>query len=167
MNKDYIVLSFEGQRLSSLDKDKLEKILSRIASVVILNMEVDPKNVNITTLTEEELITSTISHINEKSTDVRIKKELTAEDKAIIFICTKYNKDNVNFKRREFLNDLLKSMTGSDKKLLNAVKILGNPAFTYDYIVHERTSSTENIIVKYHFTKQLYAQIRMAYDLIL
>lgn len=167
MNKDYIVLSFKGQRLSSINEDKLEKILTKIASVVILNMEVDPKNVDITTLTEEELVASAVSHINEKSAGLCTKKELSAEDNAIIFICTKYNKDGTNFKRREFLNDLLKSMTGSDKKLINAVKILGNPAFTYDYIVHERTSSVENVIAKYHFTKQLYTQIRMAYDLIL
>lgn len=43
MNKDYIVLSIQGQRLSTISEEKLQKILAKIGSIIVFNIEVEPK----------------------------------------------------------------------------------------------------------------------------
>ena len=43
MNKDYIVLSIQGQRLSTIPEEKLQEILARIGSIIVFNIGVEPE----------------------------------------------------------------------------------------------------------------------------
>ena len=161
MNKDYIVLSIQGQRLSTISEEKLQKILARIGSIIVFNMEVEPKNIEATILTEEELVKTSIANT------IKVKQheeKQTAEKAAVIYICEKFI-NNREFDRYQFITSLLKNASSKkDKALLNAVTIIANPSLDYDDIVNQCGVDT---VTKYGFTRPVYQQVKMAYSLII
>lgn len=161
MNKDYIVLSIQGQRLNTLPEEKLQKILAKIASVIVLNIEVEPRNVRAILLTEEELLKTSIA---QHAVEVEQHEERQiAEKAAVIYICEKFIK-NREFNRYDFIKSLLESASSNDKALLNAVTIIANPSMDYaDFI----KKCGEGVVVKYGFTRPVYQQVKMAYSLII
>lgn len=162
MNKDYIVLSIQGQRLNTLPEEKLQKILAKIASVIVLNIEVEPRDVRAILLTEEELLkTSIAQHAAEVE---QHEEKQTAEKAAVIYICEKFM-DNRKFNRYDFIKSLLESSSSKkDRALLNAVTIIANPSFEYTDIVDR---CGVDIVTKYGFTIPVYQQVKMAYSLII
>lgn len=161
MNKDYIVLSIQGQRLSTISEEKLQKILARIGSIIVFNIEVEPKNVKATVLTEEELVKNSIAHTIEIK---QHEEKQIAEKAAVIYICEKFI-NNREFDRYQFITSLLKNASSKkDKALLNAVTIIANPSLDYDDIVNQCGVDT---VTKYGFTRPVYQQVKMAYSLII
>ena len=161
MNKDYIVLSIQGQRLSTISEEKLQEILARIGSIIVFNIGVEPENVEATILTEEELVKTSIANT------IKVKqneKKQTAEKAAVIYICEKFI-NNCVFDRYKFITSLLKDASSKkDKALLNAVTIIANPSMEYSNIVDQCGVDTEK---KYGFTAFVYQQVKMAYSLII
>lgn len=161
MNKDYIVLSIQGQRLSTIPEEKLQKILARIGSIIVFNIGVEPENVEATILTEEELVKTSIANT------IKVKqneKKQTAEKAAVIYICEKFI-NNCVFDRYKFIASLLKDASSKkDKALLNAVTIIANPSMEYSNIVDQCGVDT---VKKYGFTAFVYQQVKMAYSLII
>lgn len=161
MNKDYIVLSIQGQRLSTIPEEKLQKILAKIGSIIVFNIEVEPKNVRATVLTEEELVKASIAHTIEVKPH---EEKQIAEKAAVIYICEKFI-NNREFDRYKFITSLLKNASSKkDKALLNAVTIIANPSLDYDDIVNQCGVDT---VTKYGFTRPVYQQVKMAYSLII
>lgn len=161
MNKDYIVLSIQGQRLSTIPEEKLQKILAKIGSIIVFNIEVEPKNVRATVLTEEELVKASIAHTIEIKPH---EEKQVAEKAAVIYICEKFI-NNREFDRYKFITSLLKNASSKkDKALLNAVTIIANPSLDYDDIVNQCGVDT---VTKYGFTRPVYQQVKMAYSLII
>lgn len=161
MNKDYIVLSIQGQRLNTLPEEKLQKILAKIASIIVLNIEVEPRNVKAMLLTEEELLKTSIA---QHAVEVEQHEERQiAEKAAVIYICEKFM-ENRKFNRYKFITSLLESASPKDEALLNAVTIIANPSFDYDDIVDRCGIDT---VTKYGFTRPIYQQVKMAYSLII
>ena len=161
MNKDYIVLSIQGQRLSTIPEEKLQKILAKIGSIIVFNIEVEPKNVKATVLTEEELVKASIAHTIEVKPH---KEQQVAEKAAVIYVCERFMDDR-KFDRYKFITSLRKSnLSQDDKALLNAVTIIANPSLDYDYIVEQCGVDT---VRKYGFTRPVYQQVKMAYALII
>lgn len=161
MNKDYIVLSIQGQRLSTIPEEKLQKILAKIGSIIVFNIEVEPKNVRATVLTEEELVKASIAHTIEVKPH---EEKQVAEKAAVIYICEKFI-NNREFDRYKFITSLLKNASSKkDKALLNAVTIIANPSLDYDDIVNQCGVDT---VTKYGFTRPVYQQVKMAYSLII
>lgn len=161
MNKDYIVLSIQGQRLSTISEEKLQEILARIGSIIVFNIGVEPENVEATILTEEELVKTSIANT------IKVKqneKKQTAEKAAVIYICEKFI-NNCVFDRYKFIASLLKDASSKkDKALLNAVTIIANPSMEYSNIVDQCGADT---VKKYGFTAFVYQQVKMAYSLII
>lgn len=161
MNKDYIVLSIQGQRLSTIPEEKLQEILARIGSIIVFNIGVEPENVEATILTEEELVKTSIANT------IKVKqneKKQTAEKAAVIYICEKFI-NNCVFDRYKFITSLLKDASSKkDKALLNAVTIIANPSMEYSKIVDQCGVDT---VKKYGFTAFVYQQVKMAYSLII
>ncbi len=161
MNKDYIVLSIQGQRLSTISEEKLQEILARIGSIIVFNIGVEPENVKATILTEEELVKTSIANT------IKVKqneKKQTAEKAAVIYICEKFI-NNCVFDRYKFITSLLKDVSlKKDKALLNAVTIIANPSMEYSNIVDQCGVDT---VKKYGFTAFVYQQVKMAYSLII
>nr|DAG91074.1 MAG TPA: hypothetical protein [Crassvirales sp.] len=161
MNKDYIVLSIQGQRLSTISEEKLQEILARIGSIIVFNIGVEPENVEATILTEEELVKTSIANT------IKVKqneKKQTAEKAAVIYICEKFI-NNCVFDRYKFITSLLKDASSKkDKALLNAVTIIANPSMEYSNIVDQCGVDT---VKKYGFTAFVYQQVKMAYSLII
>lgn len=161
MNKDYIVLSIQGQRLSTISEEKLQGILAKIGSIIVFNIEVEPKNVEATILTEEELVKTSIARTIEVK---QHEEKQTAEKAAVIYICEKFI-NNREFDRYKFITSLLKNASSKkDKALLNAVTIIANPSLDYDDIVDQCGVDT---VTKYGFTRPVYQQVKMAYSLII
>lgn len=161
MNKDYIVLSIQGQRLSTISEEKLQAILAKIGSIIVFNIEVEPKNVRATVLTEEELVKASIAHTIEVK---QHEEKQIAEKAAVIYICEKFI-NNREFDRYKFITSLLKNASSKkDKALLNAVTIIANPSLDYDNIVDQCGVDT---VTKYGFTRPVYQQVKMAYSLII
>lgn len=161
MNKDYIVLSIQGQRLSTIPEEKLQAILAKIGSIIVFNIEVEPKNVRATILTEEELVKTSIAHTIEVKPH---EEKQIAEKAAVIYVCERFMDDR-KFDRYKFITSLLKSnLSQNDKALLNAVTIIANPSLDYDYIVKQCGVDT---VRKYGFTQPVYQQVKMAYSLII
>lgn len=161
MNKDYIVLSIQGQRLSTISEEKLQKILAKIGSIIVFNIEVEPKNVKATVLTEEELVKNSIAHTIEIK---QHEEKQIAEKAAVIYICERFI-NNREFDRYQFITSLLKNASSKkDKALLNAVTIIANPSLDYDDIVNQCGVDT---VTKYGFTRPVYQQVKMAYSLII
>lgn len=161
MNKDYIVLSIQGQRLSTIPEEKLQKILAKIGSIIVFNIKVEPKNVRATVLTEEELVKASIANTIEVKPH---EEKQVAEKAAVIYICEKFI-NNREFDRYKFITSLLKNASSKkDKALLNAVTIIANPSLDYDDIVNQCGVDT---VTKYGFTRPVYQQVKMAYSLII
>lgn len=161
MNRDYIVLSIQGQRLSTISEEKLQEILARIGSIIVFNIGVEPENVEATILTEEELVKTSIANT------IKVKqneKKQTAEKAAVVYICEKFI-NNCVFDRYKFITSLLEDASSKkDKALLNAVTIIANPSMEYSKIVDKCGVDT---VKKYGFTAFVYQQIKMAYSLII
>lgn len=160
MNKDYIVLSIQGQRLVTVPEKKLQEILAKIGSIIVSNIRVELRNVRATVLTEEELVKASIAH----TIEVKHEEKQIAEKAAVIYICERFINDR-KFDRYKFITSLLKSNSSQDDKaLLNAVTIIANPAMEYEDFIDK---CGEGIVVKYGFTRPIYQQVKLAYSLII
>lgn len=160
MNKDYIVLSIQGQRLVTVPEKKLQEILAKIGSIIVSNIRVELRNVRATVLTEEELVRASIAH----TIEVKHEEKQIAEKAAVIYICERFINDR-KFDRYKFITSLLKSNSSQDDKaLLNAVTIIANPTMEYEDFIDK---CGEGIVVKYGFTRPIYQQVKMAYSLII
>lgn len=161
MNRDYIVLSIQGQRLITVPEKKLQEILAKIGSIIVSNIRVELRNVKATVLTEEELVRASIAHTIEVKQD---EEKQIAEKAAVIYICEKFINDR-KFDRYNFITSLMKSnLSQDDKALLNAVTIIANPSMEYEDFVDK---CGKGIVVKYGFTLPVYQQVKMAYSLII
>ena len=161
MNKDYIILSIQGQRLVTVPEKKLQEILAKICSTIVSNIRVELSNVRATILTEEELVKASIAHTIEVKPH---EEKQIAEKAAVIYVCERFMDDR-KFDRYKFITSLLKSnLSQDDKALLNAVTIIANPSLDYDYIVEQ---CGVNTVRKYGFTRPVYQQVKMAYSLII
>lgn len=161
MNRDYIVLSIQGQRLITVPEKKLQEILAKIGSIIVSNIRVELRNVKATVLTEEELVRASIAHTIEVKQD---EEKQIAEKAAVIYICEKFINDR-KFDRYNFITSLMKSnLSQDDKALLNAVTIIANPSMEYEDFVDK---CGKGIVVKYGFTQPVYQQVKMAYSLII
>lgn len=161
MNKDYIILSIQGQRLVTVPEKKLQEILAKICSTIVSNIRVELSNVRATVLTEEELVKASIAHTIEIKPH---EEKQVAEKAAVIYICEKFI-NNREFDRYKFITSLLKNASSKkDKALLNAVTIIANPSLDYDNIVDKCGVDT---VTKYGFTRPVYQQVKMAYSLII
>lgn len=161
MNKDYIILSIQGQRLVTVPEKKLQEILAKICSTIVSNIRVELSNVRATVLTEEELVKASIAHTIEVKPH---EEKQIAEKAAVIYVCERFMDDR-KFDRYKFITSLLKSnLSQNDKALLNAVTIIANPSLDYDYIVEQCGVDT---VRKYGFTRPVYQQVKMAYSLII
>lgn len=160
MNKDYIVLSIQGQRLVTVPEKKLQEILAKIGSIIVSNIRVELRNVRATVLTEEELVRASIAH----TIEVKHEEKQIAEKAAVIYICERFINDR-KFDRYKFITSLLKSNSSQDDKaLLNAVTIIANPTMEYEDFIDK---CGEGIVVKYGFTRPIYQQVKLAYSLII
>lgn len=160
MNKDYIVLSIQGQRLVTVPEKKLQEILAKIGSIIVSNIRVELRNVRATVLTEEELVRASIAH----TIEVKHEEKQIAEKAAVIYICERFINDR-KFDRYKFITSLLKSNSSQDDKaLLNAVTIIANPTMEYEDFIDK---CGEGIVVKYGFTQPIYQQVKLAYSLII
>lgn len=160
MNKDYIVLSIQGQRLVTVPEKKLQEILAKIGSIIVSNIRVELRNVRATVLTEEELVRASIAH----TIEVKHEEKQIAEKAAVIYICERFINDR-KFDRYKFITSLLKSNSSQDDKaLLNAVTIIANPTMEYEDFINK---CGEGIVVKYGFTRPIYQQVKLAYSLII
>lgn len=160
MNKDYIVLSIQGQRLVTVPEKKLKEILAKIGSIIVSNIRVELRNVKATVLTEEELVRASIAH----TIEVKHEEKQIAEKAAVIYICERFINDR-KFDRYKFITSLLKSNSSQDDKaLLNAVTIIANPTMEYEDFIDK---CGEGIVVKYGFTRPIYQQVKLAYSLII
>lgn len=160
MNKDYIVLSIQGQRLVTVPEKKLQEILAKIGSIIVSNIRVELRNVRATVLTEEELVRASIAH----TIEVKHEEKQIAEKAAVIYICERFINDR-KFDRYKFITSLLKSNSSQDDKaLLNAVTIIANPTMEYEDFIDK---CGEGIVVKYGFTLPIYQQVKLAYSLII
>lgn len=161
MNKDYIVLSIQGQRLSTISEKKLQEMLAQIGSIIVSNIRVELRNVKATVLTEEELVRGSIAHTIEVKQD---EEKQIAEKAAVIYICERFI-NNCVFDRYKFIASLLKDASSKkDKALLNAVTIIANPSMEYSNIVDQCGVDT---VKKYGFTAFVYQQVKTAYSLII
>lgn len=161
MNKDYIVLSIQGQRLVTVPEKKLQEILAKICSTIVSNIRVELSNVRAIVLTEEELVKASIAHTIEVKPH---EEKQIAEKAAVIYICEKFINDR-KFDRYKFITNLIKSnLSQDDKALLNAVTIIANPSMEYEDFIDK---CGEGIVVKYGFTRPIYQQVKMAYSLII
>ena len=161
MNKDYIILSIQGQRLITVPEKKLQEILAKICSTIVSNIRVELRNVRAAVLTEEELVKTSIAHTIEVK---QHEEKQIAEKAAVIYVCERFIKDR-KFDRYKFITNLLKSnLSQDDKALLNAVTIIANPSLDYDDIVDQCGVDT---VTKYGFTRPVYQQVKMAYSLII
>ena len=160
MNKDYIVLSIQGQRLVTVPEKKLQEILAKIGSIIVSNIRVELRNVKATVLTEEELVRASIAH----TIEVKHEEKQIAEKAAVIYICERFINDR-KFDRYKFITSLLKSNSSQDDKaLLNAVTIIANPVMEYEDFIDK---CGEGLGVKYGFTRPIYQQVKLAYSLII
>lgn len=162
MNRDFIVISFSGERFNSLSQTNQEIICAALAKAIISNMKVSIEDITINTITEEELVKDVIvKTLNEKTDSV--VKPVSEEEHAIVYICSKYVHDRV-LDRRAFLADLVKSYNCRDKKLSNAVEILSKSSLSYPKLVDKVGVDK---IREYHFSEELYDQIRVVRNFIL
>lgn len=156
MNRDYIVVSVDGNKLENIKESTMDNIIAQIGGVLLNNSTIMPDDIIVTVTSERELMSSFVSKTFD---DKKSKKgEDTKEDElALKYIKHLYINMYNTFNRKAFIADLIASVSGKDKRLVNAVKILGR-------LSEERVAE---LCKKYSIVESVFKQIKLGYELVI
>lgn len=156
MNRDYIVVSVDGNKLENIKESTMDNIIAQIGGVLLNNSTIMPDDIIVTVTSERELMSSFVSKTFD---DKKSKKgEDTKEDElALKYIKHLYINMYNTFNRKAFIADLIASVSGKDKRLVNAVKILGR-------LSEERVAE---LCKKYSIVENVFKQIKLGYELVI
>lgn len=156
MNRDYIVVSVNGNKLENIKESTMDNIIAQIGGVLLNNSTIMPDDIIVTVTSERELMSSFVSKTFD---DKKSKKgEDTKEDElALKYIKHLYINMYNTFNRKAFIADLIASVSGKDKRLVNAVKILGR-------LSEERVAE---LCKKYSLVESIFKQIKLGYELVI
>ena len=156
MNRDYIVISVNGNKLENIKESTMDNIIAQIGGVLLNNSTIMPDDIIVTVTSEKELISSFVSKTFD---DKKSKKgEDTKEDElALKYIKHLYINMYNTFNRKAFIVDLIASVSGKDKRLVNAVKILGK-------LSEKRVAE---LCEKYNLVESIFKQIKLGYELVI
>lgn len=156
MNRDYIVVSVNGNKLENIKESTMDNIIAQIGGVLLNNSTIMPDDIIVTVTSERELMSSFVSKTFD---DKKSKKgEDTKEDElALKYIKHLYINMYNTFNRKAFIADLIASVSGKDKRLVNAVKILGK-------LSEERVAE---LCKKYSLVESIFKQIKLGYELVI
>ena len=156
MNRDYIVISVNGNKLENIKESTMDNIIAQIGGVLLNNSTIMPDDIIVTVTSEKELISSFVSKTFD---DKKSKKgEDTKEDElALKYIKHLYINMYNTFNRKAFIADLIASVSGKDKRLVNAVKILGK-------LSEKRIAE---LCEKYNLVESIFKQIKLGYELVI
>lgn len=155
MNRDYMIIAVDNGKLKEIKNDAMDKIVANIGGYLIHNTCINPDDIEVTLTTEEDIVSSFIG-TNFLHVPMNAKKdtEMSKEEAAIVYVKTCYVHNR--FDRKKFLNDLMRSILGDDKKLVNAVEILGTI----------KVSDKIKLSEKYHLSDYFFEQMKLAYTLV-
>lgn len=156
MNRDYIVVSINGNKLENIKESTMDNIIAQIGGVLLNNSTIMPDDIIVTVTSERELMSSFVSKTFD---DKKSKKgEDTKEDElALKYIKHLYINMYNTFNRKAFIADLIASVSGKDKRLVNAVKILSK-------LSEERIAE---LCEKYNLVESIFKQIKLGYELVI
>lgn len=156
MNRDYIVVSVDGNKLENIKESTMDNIIAQIGGVLLNNSTIMPDDIIVTVTSERELMSSFVSKTFD---DKKSKKgEDTKEDElALKYIKHLYINMYNTFNRKAFIADLIASVSGKDKRLVNAVKILGK-------LSEKRVAE---LCEKYSIVESVFKQIKLGYELVI
>lgn len=158
MNRDYIVVSVNGNKLENIKESTMDNIIAQIGGVLLNNSTIMPDDIIVTVTSEKELMSSFVSKTFD---DKKSKKdEDTKEDEiALMYIKRLYINMYNTFNRKAFITDLIASVSGKDKRLslINAVKILGK-------LSEKRVAE---LCEKYNLVESVFKQIKLGYELVI
>lgn len=156
MNRDYIVVSINGNKLENIKESTMDNIIAQIGGVLLNNSTIMPDDIIVTVTSEKELMSSFVSKTFD---DKKSKKgEDTKEDElALKYIKHLYINMYNTFNRKAFVADLIASVSGKDKRLVNAVKILGK--------LSEKRAA--ELCEKYNLVESIFKQIKLGYELVI
>ena len=156
MNRDYIVVSINGNKLENIKESTMDNIIAQIGGVLLNNSTIMPDDIIVTVTSEKELISSFVSKTFD---DKKSKKgEDTKEDElALKYIKHLYINMYNTFNRKAFISDLIASVSGKDKRLVNAVKILSK-------LSEKRVAE---LCEKYNLVESIFKQIKLGYELVI
>ena len=156
MNRDYIVVSVNGNKLENIKESTMDNIIAQIGGVLLNNSTIMPDDIIVTVTSERELMSSFVSKTFD---DKKSKKgEDTKEDElALKYIKHLYINMYNTFNRKAFIADLIASVSGKDKRLVNAVKIIGK-------LSEERIAE---LCEKYNLVESIFKQIKLGYELVI
>ena len=156
MNRDYIVVSINGNKLENIKESTMDNIIAQIGGVLLNNSTIMPDDIIVTITSEKELMSSFVSKTFD---DKKSKKgEDTKEDElALKYIKHLYINMYNTFNRKAFIADLIASVSGKDKRLVNAVKILSK-------LSEKRIAE---LCEKYNLVESIFKQIKLGYELVI
>lgn len=156
MNRDYIVVSINGNKLENIKESTMDNIIAQIGGVLLNNSTIMPDDIIVTVTSEKELMSSFVSKTFD---DKKSKKgEDTKEDElALKYIKHLYINMYNTFNRKAFISDLIASVSGKDKRLVNAVKILSK-------LSEKRVAE---LCEKYNLIESIFKQIKLGYELVI
>lgn len=156
MNRDYIVVSINGNKLENIKESTMDNIIAQIGGVLLNNSTIMPDDIIVTVTSEKELMSSFVSKTFD---DKKSKKgEDTKEDElALKYIKHLYINMYNTFNRKAFIADLIASVSGKDKRLVNAVKILSK-------LSEKRVTE---LCEKYNLVESIFKQIKLGYELVI
>ena len=156
MNRDYIVVSINGNKLENIKESTMDNIIAQIGGVLLNNSTIMPDDIIVTVTSEKELMSSFMSKTFD---DKKSKKgEDTKEDElALKYIKHLYINMYNTFNRKAFIADLIASVSGKDKRLVNAVKILSK-------LSEKRVAE---LCEKYNLVESIFKQIKVGYALVI
>lgn len=156
MNRDYIVVSINGNKLENIKESTMDNIIAQIGGVLLNNSTIMPDDIIVTVTSERELMSSFVSKTFD---DKKSKKgEDTKEDElALKYIKHLYINMYNTFDRKAFIADLIASVSGKDKRLVNAVKILGKLS----------EKRVVELCEKYNLVESIFKQIKLGYELVI
>ena len=156
MNRDYIVVSINGNKLENIKESTMDNIIAQIGGVLLNNSTIMPDDIIVTVTSEKELMSSFMSKTFD---DKKSKKgEDTKEDElALKYIKHLYINMYNTFNRKAFIADLIASVSGKDKRLVNAVKILSK-------LSEKRVAE---LCEKYNLVESIFKQIKLGYELVI
>ena len=156
MNRDYIVVSVNGNKLENIKESTMDNIIAQIGGVLLNNSTIMPDDIIVTVTSERELMSSFVSKTFD---DKKSKKgEDTKEDElALKYIKHLYINMYNTFNRKAFIADLIASVSSEDKRLVNAVKILGK-------LSEKRVAE---LCKKYNLVESIFKQIKLGYELVI
>ena len=156
MNRDYIVVSVNGNKLENIKESTMDNIIAQIGGVLLNNSTIMPDDIIVTVTSERELMSSFVSKTFD---DKKSKKgeDIKEDELALKYIKHLYINMYNTFNRKAFIADLIASVSGKDKRLVNAVKILSR-------LSEERIAE---LCKKYSLVESIFKQIKLGYELVI